>query len=116
MSLELGNAAVVPALPLGRESALSTKKEEEGIGLNITPRFTPRRRTTLNRRSVRTLLQEGQSHLFEHWPPPGERDDDKLRFSEQIERFSSWYPGGLAAYVRRAKTLLGYVEDNQRHK
>ncbi|XP_073391210.1 UDP-sugar pyrophosphorylase isoform X4 [Physcomitrium patens] len=84
--------------------------------LNSTPGPTPRRRTTLNRRSVRTLLREGQSHLFEHWPPPGEHDDDKRRFSEQVEKFSERYPGGLAAYVRRAKTLQEYVGSNQRHK
>ena len=29
---------------------------------------------------VDKLLGCGQDHLFEHWPAPGEGDDDKRRF------------------------------------
>jgi hypothetical protein len=29
---------------------------------------------------VRGLLKEGQNHLFENWPPSGE----KLRFTDQV--------------------------------
>jgi hypothetical protein len=33
---------------------------------------------------VRGLLKEGQNHLFENWPPSGEKTDDKLRFTDQV--------------------------------
>ena len=33
---------------------------------------------------MRGLLKEGQNHLFENWPPSGEKTDDKLRFTDQV--------------------------------
>ncbi|VAI90961.1 unnamed protein product [Triticum turgidum subsp. durum] len=52
------------------------------------------------------LLNEGQGHLFEHWPEPGVDDDKKKNFFDQVCRLNSSYPGGLAAYIQNAKKLL----------
>uniref|UniRef100_A0A1J3GFT1 UTP-monosaccharide-1-phosphate uridylyltransferase n=1 Tax=Noccaea caerulescens TaxID=107243 RepID=A0A1J3GFT1_NOCCA len=52
------------------------------------------------------LLENGQSHLFLHWPEQGVCDNDKLGFFDQIARLNSSYPGGLASYIKTAKELL----------
>ncbi|XP_051208118.1 UDP-sugar pyrophosphorylase [Lolium perenne] len=55
---------------------------------------------------AKMLLNEGQGHLFEHWPEPGVDDDKKKSFFDQVCRLHSSYPGGLASYIRNAKKLL----------
>uniref|UniRef100_M8BEG3 UTP-monosaccharide-1-phosphate uridylyltransferase n=1 Tax=Aegilops tauschii TaxID=37682 RepID=M8BEG3_AEGTA len=55
---------------------------------------------------AKMLLNEGQGHLFEHWPEPGVHDDKKKNFFDQVSRLNSSYPGGLAAYIQNAKKLL----------
>ncbi|VAI90964.1 unnamed protein product [Triticum turgidum subsp. durum] len=55
---------------------------------------------------AKMLLNEGQGHLFEHWPEPGVDDDKKKNFFDQVCRLNSSYPGGLAAYIQNAKKLL----------
>lgn len=52
------------------------------------------------------LLGCGQDHLFQDWPAPGEKDDDKKRFLAQARVCDQGYPGGIAAYVKNAKKLL----------
>ncbi|XP_066376441.1 UDP-sugar pyrophosphorylase-like [Miscanthus floridulus] len=55
---------------------------------------------------AKMLLNEGQIHLFEHWPEPGVDDDKKRRFFDQVRRLNSSYPGGLVSYIQNAKKLL----------
>ncbi|XP_047081875.1 UDP-sugar pyrophosphorylase-like [Lolium rigidum] len=55
---------------------------------------------------AKMLLNEGQGHLFEHWPEPGVDDDKKKSFFDQVCRLHSSYPGGLASYIQNAKKLL----------
>ena len=57
--------------------------------------------------TIDVLLGCGQDHLFEHWPAPGEKDDDKKRFLAQARVCDAGYPGGISAYVANAKKLLG---------
>jgi UDP-sugar pyrophosphorylase len=52
------------------------------------------------------LLNEGQMHLFEHWPEPGVDDDKKKSFFDQVRRLNSSYPGGLVSYIQNARKLL----------
>ncbi|VAI79007.1 unnamed protein product [Triticum turgidum subsp. durum] len=59
------------------------------------------------------LLNEGQGHLFEHWPEPGVDDDKKKSFFDQVCRLNSSYPGGLAAYIQNAKKLLAESKAGQ---
>ncbi|GJM97533.1 hypothetical protein PR202_ga14465 [Eleusine coracana subsp. coracana] len=55
---------------------------------------------------AKTLLNEDQMHLFEHWPEPGVDDDKKKGFFGQVRRLNSSYPGGLASYIQNARKLL----------
>ncbi|KAJ6938079.1 UDP-sugar pyrophosphorylase [Populus alba x Populus x berolinensis] len=55
---------------------------------------------------AKMLVEEGQSHLFEHWPEPGVDDDEKKAFFDQVTRLNSSYPGGLASYIKTARELL----------
>ena len=52
------------------------------------------------------LLECGQEHLFEHWPAPGDADEDKKRFMAQAATCDAGYPGGIASYVSNALKLL----------
>ncbi|CAJ2667661.1 unnamed protein product [Trifolium pratense] len=55
---------------------------------------------------VKTLLDNGQSHLFNNWPAPGVDDAEKKAFFDQLVLLDSSYPGGLVAYIKNAKRLL----------
>lgn len=55
---------------------------------------------------VDKLLAEGQAHLFAHWPPPGERDEDKRRLLAQLRHLDASYAGGLPKYIQNARKLL----------
>ncbi|XP_022684313.1 UDP-sugar pyrophosphorylase-like [Setaria italica] len=57
---------------------------------------------------AKMLLNEGQMHLFEHWPEPGVDDDKKRGFFDQVRRLNSSYPGGLVSYIQNAKKLLAH--------
>lgn len=57
-------------------------------------------------RLAEALAAEGQAHLFERWPAPGQRDDDKARLLAQLRHLDSSYAGGLVQYVRNARRLL----------
>jgi len=52
------------------------------------------------------LLSIEQGHLFEGWSPPGGDLEAKRAMLAQLARVDASYPGGLAAYVTRARTLL----------
>lgn len=55
---------------------------------------------------VEALLQEGQAHLFEGWPPAGERDQAKRRLLAQLRHLDKSYAGGLRKYIQNARQLL----------
>ncbi|KAL6603544.1 hypothetical protein ACP70R_043905 [Stipagrostis hirtigluma subsp. patula] len=55
---------------------------------------------------AKMLLNEGQMHLFEHWPEPGVEDEKKRGFFDQVRRLNASYPGGLQSYIQNAKKLL----------
>lgn len=54
-----------------------------------------------------SLVELGQAHLFESWPPAGERDEEKRQMLAQLAKLEANYPGGLAAYIQSARNLLG---------
>ena len=55
---------------------------------------------------ARMLLACGQAHLFSEWAPPGEADDAKHSFFDQVAALDEAYPGGLSSYIGRARKLL----------
>ena len=54
-----------------------------------------------------SLVELGQAHLFESWPPAGEQDEEKRQMLAQLAKLEANYPGGLAAYIQSARNLLG---------
>lgn len=57
----------------------------------------------------RELIAEGQAHLFAEW---GEREHEKGKkaaFLQSLAQANRNYPGGLVAYIRRARELLREV-------
>ncbi|KAL0917482.1 hypothetical protein M5K25_012546 [Dendrobium thyrsiflorum] len=55
---------------------------------------------------AKMLLHEGQSHLFANWAEQGVEDEKKTCFFNQVSRLNANYPGGLAAYIQKARQLL----------
>lgn len=53
------------------------------------------------------LVGLGQDHLFQDWPAAGEAEDAKHAFFQQVQQLDGSYPGGIAAYVKKARALLG---------
>eukprot|EP00752_Nemacystus_decipiens_P003634 g3349.t1 len=53
-----------------------------------------------------TLVQLGQGHIFEGWPEAGTNDDGKRQLMDQSIVLDAKYPGGLSAYVTKARQLL----------
>lgn len=52
------------------------------------------------------LIKLGQGHLLESWPPAGTEDSKKKDFMEQVLKCDAKYPGGLKAYLEKARKLL----------
>ncbi|KAL7541053.1 hypothetical protein ACHAXR_012370 [Thalassiosira sp. AJA248-18] len=53
-----------------------------------------------------TSGHHGQKHVYGDWPEAGEMDEEKKMLAEQIADLDGSYPGGLPAYLSKAKTLL----------
>jgi len=49
---------------------------------------------------------DGQKHVYGEWPEAGVQDEEKCMLAEQIADLDGSYPGGLPAYLSKAKTLL----------
>lgn len=45
--------------------------------------------------TAKVLCEAGQEHLFNNWPAPGTKDDDKRRFLAQAADINTKYPGGI---------------------
>lgn len=62
------------------------------------------------RQTLESLMQadpEGhQAHVYSDWPAPGVDDENKKRLADQLADLDASYPGGLAAYLSKAKLLL----------
>lgn len=62
---------------------------------------------------ARRLVHERQGHLFEKWDPPGIRDAEKSRFMDTLLHVDRSYPGGIVAYIHRARELLAAARDGE---
>mmetsp|Transcript_28099 Transcript_28099/g.59325 ORF Transcript_28099/g.59325 Transcript_28099/m.59325 type:complete len:714 (-) Transcript_28099:469-2610(-) len=49
---------------------------------------------------------DGQKHVYADWPEAGVEDEEKKMLAEQLADLDGSYPGGLPAYLAKAKTLL----------
>lgn len=57
-------------------------------------------------KTVQLLLDNGQQHLFEAWPPKGEKDAEKHKLLAQAADLDKTVPGGIKGYCDRARKLL----------
>ena len=57
------------------------------------------------------LIECGQGRLFESWKPPGEDDDAKHHFFDQIAALDDAYPHGLAQYALMQNSANGGALD-----
>lgn len=53
-----------------------------------------------------SLAENGQSHLFQHWEPPGRNDDAKRAMMDQLHTMENSMVGGILGYLSRARKLL----------
>ncbi len=58
------------------------------------------------KKTIASLLRDGQHHLFDNWDELGINDDRKHFLLGQITMFNQELPGGLSSYISRAKKLL----------
>jgi len=47
-----------------------------------------------------------QVHVYGDWPEAGAEDDGKIRLTEKLADLDASYPGGLSAYLGKARVLL----------
>lgn len=59
------------------------------------------------------LVSLGQAHIFEGWPPAGQRDDEKRALFAQLAALEKSYPGGLRAYHENARKLLADAKEGK---
>jgi len=59
-----------------------------------------------DRRLAQTLLDLEQHHIFEPWAEAGQDEARKQAFFRQVAELEANYPGGLRAYVTKARDLL----------
>ena len=52
------------------------------------------------------MIELNQGHVFADWPAPGQKDEEKKKFLQQVADIEQAYIGGITTYVKRAKTLL----------
>eukprot|EP00543_Licmophora_paradoxa_P005492 CAMPEP_0202442046 /NCGR_PEP_ID=MMETSP1360-20130828/1534_1 /ASSEMBLY_ACC=CAM_ASM_000848 /TAXON_ID=515479 /ORGANISM="Licmophora paradoxa, Strain CCMP2313" /LENGTH=658 /DNA_ID=CAMNT_0049057289 /DNA_START=100 /DNA_END=2076 /DNA_ORIENTATION=+ len=61
------------------------------------------------REAVAKLIENddgSQAHVYSGWPEAGIDDEGKIRLADQLADLDASYPGGLAAYISKAKILL----------
>lgn len=47
-----------------------------------------------------------QAHVYSDWPEAGVEDEGKIQLTEQLADLDASYPGGLSAYITKARALL----------
>lgn len=57
------------------------------------------------------VFEQANRHVYSNWPEAGIEDEGKVRLTEQMADLDSTYPGGLAAYITKARQLLKESSD-----
>jgi len=55
---------------------------------------------------IETDVDGAQEHVYADWPEAGSDDEGKLQLAEQLADLDASYPGGLAAYITKGRSLL----------
>lgn len=62
--------------------------------------------TDEEKRAVKILLDNDQTHVFNDWPALGQDDAKKTQLLNQVLALERQYPGGISKYVSNARGLL----------
>lgn len=62
---------------------------------------------------VQLLMSLDQAHLFDDWDKLGKKDKYKHEFLAQCKKLNDSYPGGLEAYITRARVLLQAAKNGE---
>ena len=116
-----GQARINPIANLPRGGALSsstastdTDADTADLPSTLANILSPANWSLLSPRGQRALrnLIEGdvglnaQTHVYSNWPEAGTEDSGKIRLAEQLADLDASYPGGLTAYLSKARVLL----------
>jgi UDP-sugar pyrophosphorylase len=55
---------------------------------------------------LEVLMAHGQQHIVDGWDEAGTNDEGKLAFLRQLKQVDRDYPGGIGAYLAKARQLL----------
>lgn len=67
--------------------------------------------TAEGKKALQNLIEsdaesQAQTHVYGDWPEAGIEDEGKIKLCDQLANLDSSYPGGLPAYLGKAKVLL----------
>jgi len=68
--------------------------------------LSSRGKTALSKLISSDVGVNGQKHVYDEWPEAGTDDEGKVQLAEQIADLDTSYPGGLPAYLSKARALL----------
>ena len=68
--------------------------------------LSPRGQTALQNLIEGDAGIHAQTHAYADWPAAGTDDDGKIRLTEKLADLDASYPGGLTAYLGKARVLL----------
>lgn len=69
--------------------------------------------TAEQQRLATELIENGQTHLFADWDPPGTADAEKTAFLESLIKIDGNYPGGLRGYIGNSRKLLAAAKEGR---
>mmetsp|Transcript_38416 Transcript_38416/g.43856 ORF Transcript_38416/g.43856 Transcript_38416/m.43856 type:complete len:680 (-) Transcript_38416:69-2108(-) len=97
--------ALLPsAVPFARGGALRASVVEGTISASNLELISERGRVALKKMIERD--DGSQRHIYSNWPEPGIDDEGKRKLADQIADLDASYPGGITAYIEKAKVLL----------
>jgi len=103
-------ASTVPFICRGGEGSRSRLSAVESPSQSMISTENLDLLSKRGREAVLSLIENdsdaSQKHVYGDWPEAGTQDEDKKRLSEQLADLDGSYPGGLAAYLSKARTLL----------
>mmetsp|Transcript_26451 Transcript_26451/g.30747 ORF Transcript_26451/g.30747 Transcript_26451/m.30747 type:complete len:718 (+) Transcript_26451:241-2394(+) len=100
-------------------SDLSSTKTDEDVNVDVCPTSVAKYissdnwslLSTRGKQALTNLINgdEGigaQEHVYKDWPESGVDDEGKMELTEQLADLDISYPGGLTAYLSKARILL----------
>ena len=104
-SLPRGGALSSSTASAGADTALPSTLEGI-VSADNWALLSPRGQTALQNLIEGDAGIHAQTHVYADWPAAGTDDDGKIRLTEKLADLDASYPGGLTAYLGKARVLL----------